>query len=451
MFKKLLVANRGEIALRIFRACEELGIETVAVHSEADVDSLHVKFAQESVCIGPPASARSYLNIGNVLSAAELTGADAIHPGYGFLAENAHFAEVCESHGFTFVGPHPEAIRRMGNKALARETMVRAGVPVLPGSEGAVNDEVEGLQIAREIGFPVIVKASAGGGGKGMRVVSVEKEFPRSFKLAQGEAVSAFGNGDLYIEKFLVGPRHVEVQILADRHGNVVHLGERDCSVQRRHQKLIEESPSPAVNPELRERLGAAAILACRAANYHSAGTVEFLLVEDASFYFMEMNTRIQVEHPVTEMVTGLDLVKEQIQIAAGEKISFRQEDVKMQGHSIECRLNAEDPEKDFAPSPGNVESFHVPGGPGVRVDSHVYAGYSIPPYYDSMIAKLLCHGRDREEALARMRRALEETVIEGVPSTLEFHLAMMNHPRFISGDFNTRFLEEEDWKAARK
>ncbi len=449
MFRKMVVANRGEIALRVFRACEELGIETVALHSEADEDSLHVKFAQESVCIGPPPSARSYLNISNILSAAEVTGADAIHPGYGFLAENAHFAEICGSHGLTFVGPAPQAILRMGDKALARETMLAGGVPVVPGSEGVVGDEVLGMQIAREIGFPVIIKASAGGGGKGMRVAWDEDEFRRSFDMAQGEALAAFGNGDLYIEKFLVGPRHVEVQILADHQGNVVHLGERDCSVQRRHQKLIEESPSPAVDEKLREELGEAAVKAVKAADYYSAGTVEFLLTADKKFYFMEMNTRIQVEHPVSEMVTGLDLIKEQIRVAAGEPLMVRQKDIQLNGHAIECRLNAEDPDRDFAPAPGRVESFHTPGGPGVRVDSHVYAGYNIPPYYDSMIAKLICHGRDREEALARMRRALDETIIEGVPSTLPFHLSMMQHPRFVSGDVNTRFLDEEDWRVA--
>ncbi len=449
MFRKMVVANRGEIALRIFRACEELGIETVALHSEADEDSLHVKFAQESVCIGPPPSARSYLNISNILSAAEVTGADAIHPGYGFLAENAHFAEICASHNLTFVGPAPQAILRMGDKALARETMMGGGVPVVPGSEGVVDDDVLGVQIAREIGFPVIIKASAGGGGKGMRVAWAEDEFRRSFDMAQGEALAAFGNGDLYIEKFLVGPRHVEVQILADHQGNVVYLGERDCSVQRRHQKLIEESPSPAVDEKLREQLGEAAVRAVKAADYYSAGTVEFLLTADKKFYFMEMNTRIQVEHPVTEMVTGLDLIKEQIRIAAGEPLSFRQKDVTLTGHAIECRLNAEDPYREFAPAPGRVESFHMPGGPGVRVDSHVYAGYVIPPYYDSMIAKLICHGATREEALARMKRALDETIIEGVPSTLPFHRSLMQHPRFISGDVNTRFLDEEDWQVA--
>jgi len=449
MFRKMVVANRGEIALRIFRACEELGIETVALHSEADEDSLHVKFAQESVCIGPPPSARSYLNISNILSAAEVTGADAIHPGYGFLAENAHFAEICASHNLTFVGPAPQAILRMGDKALARETMMGGGVPVVPGSEGVVDDDVLGVQIAREIGFPVIIKASAGGGGKGMRVAWAEDEFRRSFDMAQGEALAAFGNGDLYIEKFLVGPRHVEVQILADHQGNVVYLGERDCSVQRRHQKLIEESPSPAVDEKLREQLGEAADRAVKAADYYSAGTVEFLLTADKKFYFMEMNTRIQVEHPVTEMVTGLDLIKEQIRIAAGEPLSFRQKDVTLTGHAIECRLNAEDPYREFAPAPGRVESFHMPGGPGVRVDSHVYAGYVIPPYYDSMIAKLICHGATREEALARMKRALDETIIEGVPSTLPFHRSLMQHPRFISGDVNTRFLDEEDWQVA--
>ncbi len=449
MIRKLVIANRGEIALRIMRACEELGVETVALHSEADEDSLHVKFAQEAVCIGPAASSRSYLNIHNIISAAEVTGADAVHPGYGFLAENAHFAEICQSHGLIFVGPEPEMIRRMGDKSLARETMISAGVPVVPGSDGVVEDEVQGLQVAREIGFPVMIKASAGGGGKGMRGAATEDEFRRAFATAQGEAEAAFGRGDIYLEKWIQRPRHVEIQILGDKHGNIVHLGERDCSIQRRHQKLIEESPSPSVDAELRERMGKAATKAAEAVSYHSAGTVEFLLDEDRRFYFMEMNTRIQVEHPVTEMVTGLDLLKEQIRIAGGEAISFRQQDVQVKGHAIECRINAEDPEKDFAPAPGEVLAFHLPGGPGIRVDSHVYAGYRIPPFYDSMIAKLIAYGATRDEALGRMRRALEECVIEGVPSTLPFHRKMMQHPRFLRGDVTTHFLEEEDWRTA--
>ena len=450
MIRKLVVANRGEIALRIMRACEELGIETVALHSEADEDSLHVKFAHETVCIGPAASSRSYLNIHNIISAAEVTGADAVHPGYGFLAENAHFAEVCQSHGLIFVGPDPEMIRRMGDKALARETMIAAGVPVVPGSEGIVEDEVEALQIAREIGFPVMIKASAGGGGKGMRAAMDEEEFRRNFAAASGEAESAFGRGDCYIEKLIQRPRHVEIQMIGDKHGNIVHLGERDCSIQRRHQKLIEESPSPAVDDATREKMGKAAVRAGEAVGYHSAGTVEFLFDEDGRFYFMEMNTRIQVEHPVTEMVTGLDLLKEQIRVAAGEPLSFRQSDVKVRGHAIECRINAEDPHRDFAPMPGTITYFHAPGGPGIRVDTHVYSGYKIPPFYDSMIAKLIAYGSDREEAIGRMRRALDECVIDGVPSTLPFHVKLMQHPRFLSGNFSTHFLEEEDWRGAK-
>jgi len=450
MIRKLVVANRGEIALRIMRACEELGIETVALHSEADEDSLHVKFAHETVCIGPAASSRSYLNIHNIISAAEVTGADAVHPGYGFLAENAHFAEICQSHGLIFVGLDPEMIRRMGDKALARETMIAAGVPVVPGSEGIVEDEVEALQIAREIGFPVMIKASAGGGGKGMRAAHDEEEFRRNFAAASGEAESAFGRGDCYIEKLIQRPRHVEIQMIGDKHGNIVHLGERDCSIQRRHQKLIEESPSPAVDQTTREKMGKAAVRAGEAVGYHSAGTVEFLFDEDGRFYFMEMNTRIQVEHPVTEMVTGLDLLKEQIRVAAGEPLSFRQSDVKVRGHAIECRINAEDPHRDFAPMPGTLSYFHAPGGPGIRVDTHVYSGYKIPPFYDSMIAKLIAYGADREEAIGRMRRALDECVIDGVPSTLPFHVKLMQHPRFLSGNFSTHFLEEEDWRGAQ-
>ena len=449
MIRKLVVANRGEIALRIMRACEELGIETVALHSEADVDSLHVKFAHETVCIGPAASSRSYLNIHNIISAAAVTGADAVHPGYGFLAENAHFAEVCQSHGLIFVGPDPEMIRRMGDKALARETMIAAGVPVVPGSEGIVEDEVQALQIAREIGFPVMIKATAGGGGKGMRAAADEEELRRAFSAAQGEAEASFGRGDVYVEKLVLRPRHVEIQVIGDKHGNIMHLGERDCSIQRRHQKLIEESPSPAVDADLRERMGRAAVRAAASVGYHSVGTVEFLLEASGRFYFMEMNTRIQVEHPVTEMVTGLDLLKEQIRVAAGERLAFRQEDVVLKGHAIECRINAEDPERDFAPAPGTVTSFHPPGGPGVRVDTHVYSGYRIPPFYDSMIAKLITYGADRDEAIKRMRRALDECVIEGVPSTLAFHARIMQHPRYLSGDFSTHFLEEEDWRSA--
>jgi acetyl-CoA carboxylase biotin carboxylase subunit len=447
MIRKLVVANRGEIALRILRACEELGIATVALHSEADEESLHVRFARESVCIGPPAASRSYLNIHAIISAAEVTGADAIHPGYGFLAESAQFAEVCQSHNLVFVGPDPSMIRLLGDKALARATMVKAGVPVVPGSEGAVVDELEGLRVAREIGFPVIVKAAAGGGGKGMRVATGEEEFPRAYATAQAEAQAAFGNGELYVERYLARPRHVEMQILGDKHGNILHLGERDCSIQRRHQKLVEESPSPAVNAALRARMGEVAVHAAAAVGYHSAGTVEFLLDEDGRFYFMEMNTRIQVEHPVTEMVTGLDLIKEQLRIAGGERLALRQEDVRLRGHAIECRINAEDTERDFMPSPGKVVALHLPGGPGIRVDSHVYAGYEIPPYYDSMIAKIIAHGADRQEALERMRRALDECVIEGVPSTLPFHARLLRHPRFIAGDVSTRFLEDEDWR----
>ncbi|MCB1162233.1 MAG: acetyl-CoA carboxylase biotin carboxylase subunit [Candidatus Krumholzibacteriia bacterium] len=449
MIRKLVVANRGEIALRIMRACEELGIETVALHSEADEDSLHVKFAHETVCIGPASSSRSYLNIHNIISAAEVTGADAVHPGYGFLAENAHFAEVCQTHGLIFVGPEPDMIRRMGDKALARETMIAAGVPVVPGSEGIVADELTALQIAREIGFPVMVKASAGGGGKGMRAAADEEELRRAFGAAQGEAEASFGRGDVYLEKLVLRPRHVEIQVIGDKHGNIVHLGERDCSIQRRHQKLIEESPSPAVDDALRAKMGGAAVRAAEAVNYHSAGTVEFLLDETGRFYFMEMNTRIQVEHPVTEMVTGLDLLKEQIRVAAGEALSFRQGDVVMKGHAIECRINAEDPLNNFAPAPGTVVSFHPPGGPGVRVDTHVYSGYKIPPFYDSMIAKIITYGADRDEAIRRMRRALDECVIDGVPSTLGFHAKIMQHPRFLSGKFSTHFLEEEDWRSA--
>ncbi len=444
MLEKILVANRGEIALRVMRACHELGIPTVAIHSEADVDSLHVKFADEAVCVGPAPGAESYLNVQAILSAAEVTGADALHPGYGFLAENAGFAEICEAHEITFIGPTGDMMRLMGDKAQARKMMARAGVPIIPGSEGIVTSDDEALSIADEIGYPVMVKASAGGGGKGMRAAADPEELVRNIAVARGEAEAAFGNGDLYIEKLVVEPRHIELQILGDRHGHVVHLGERDCSIQRRHQKLIEESPSPAVTPELRARMGEAAVRGASEIAYKSAGTIEFLLDSRGDFYFMEMNTRIQVEHPVSELVTGIDLVKEQIRIAAGEPLPFDQSGVILRGHAIECRINAEDPDKDFAPRPGHVAEFYVPGGPGIRVDTHVYSGYFIPPHYDSMIAKLLAYGNTRAEAIARMRRALEEFVIEGVATTIPFHVKMMNDPDFVAGAFDTGTLERK-------
>jgi acetyl-CoA carboxylase biotin carboxylase subunit len=443
MFKKVLIANRGEIALRVIRACRELGIQTVAVYSEADRESLHVRFADDDVCIGPPASRDSYLKIPRLIAAAEITGADAIHPGYGFLAENAEFAETCRASGITFIGPTPEQIRVMGDKAAARRAMSEVGVPVVPGTPGPVEDAEEALAFAREIGFPVIIKAAAGGGGKGMRVARDPDDFARSFQLARSEALSAFGNGDVYVEKFLERPRHVEFQVLGDTHGTVIHLGERDCSVQRRHQKLIEEAPCPVMTPELRERMGEAAVRGAKAIGYVGAGTVEMLLDEDGSFYFMEMNTRIQVEHPVTEMLTGVDLVKEQIRVAAGLPLSvsglppFR-------GHVIECRVNAEDPARNFQPSPGRLETFHQPGGPGVRVDTHVYAGYTVPPFYDSMIAKLIVQGRDRPEAIRRMQIALESFVVEGITTTIPFLARVMQHPGFQSGRVHTKFLEAE-------
>jgi len=443
MFKKILVANRGEIALRIMRACKELGIDTVAVHSEVDADSLHVKFADESVCIGPNPSAESYRKIPNLLAAAEITGADAVHPGYGFLAENDHFAEVVESCGMTWIGPRPDVIRSMGDKAEARRLMRAAGVPVTPGSDGPLASADEAAVLARTFGYPVIVKAVAGGGGRGMRVARDEEELRRSFATAQAEAEAAFGNGAVYLEKYLERPRHIEVQLLGDKHGHVVHLGERDCSTQRRHQKLIEESPSPAVTPALRRKLGEVAVQGAKQVRYDSAGTIEFLLDEDGSFYFMEMNTRIQVEHPVTELVTGIDIVKEQIAVAAGEKLSLRQEDVKLSGHAIEVRINAEDPAAGFRPSPGKVEFFHMPGGIGVRIDSHVFQGYTISPHYDSLIAKLLVHGRDRDEALRRMDRALGECLVLGVKTTTEFCRELMRSPDFRAGRVTTRFVEE--------
>ncbi len=443
MFKKVLIANRGEIALRVIRACKELGVETVAVYSEADRESLHVRFADDDVCIGPPPARDSYLRIPRLIAAAEITGADAIHPGYGFLAENAEFAETCVASNIAFIGPTAEQIRVMGDKAAARKAMTEVGVPIVPGTPGPVEDVDEALEFAKEIGFPVIIKAAAGGGGKGMRVAKDADDFARSFGLARSEALSAFGNGDVYVEKYLARPRHIEFQILGDRHGHVIHLGERDCSVQRRHQKLIEESPSPAVTPDLRARMGAAAVAGAKAIDYVGAGTIEMLLDTDGSFYFMEMNTRIQVEHPVTEMITGVDLVKEQIRVAAGEELTVR-ELPPLRGHVIEVRVNAEDPSRNFQPSPGRIVTFHPPGGPGVRLDSHVYAGYTVPPYYDSLLGKLICQGRDRDEAIVRVRVALEAFVIEGVTTTIPFLARVMENPRFKAGEVDTKFLERE-------
>jgi acetyl-CoA carboxylase biotin carboxylase subunit len=445
MFKKVLIANRGEIALRVIRACKELGIATVAVHSTGDPDSLHVRFADEEVCIGGSHASESYLNISSIISAAEITGADAIHPGYGFLAENDHFAEVCESCDIRFIGPTAGMIRNMGDKALARQTMRDAGVPVIPGSEGVVDSPADAESVAREVGFPLMIKAKAGGGGRGMRMVREPSELAPMFQAAQGEAAAAFGNPHLYIERLVERPRHVEVQVVGDSAGSKVHLGERDCSIQRRHQKLVEESPSPVVDDKLRDELGRAAILAMEAVNYQSVGTVEFLLDRDGRFYFMEMNTRIQVEHPVTEMVTGFDLIKEQIGVAAGEPLSFAQKDVKMSGHAIECRINAEDPDNRFAPCPGYISSFHAPGGPGIRVDTHIYAGYTIPPYYDSMVAKIIVHGHDRAEALARLKRALEELVVEGIKTTVPFHRRLLGNEDFLKGDYDTSFIDRLD------
>lgn len=443
MFRKILIANRGEIALRIIRTCKELGIKTVAVYSEADRYSLHVKFADEAVCIGPGPSKESYLNIPRIIAAAEITNAEAIHPGYGFLAENAMFAEICESSGIKFIGPTPDAIEAMGDKSLAKETMRKAGVPVIPGSEGVVETLEEAREIANEIGYPIMLKASAGGGGKGMRMVNKEDELENAWQTARAEAEAAFGNPSLYIEKFIEKPRHVEIQILADEHGKVIHLGERDCSIQRRHQKLIEESPSPIITPELREAMGQAAIKGAKSVKYRNAGTIEFLVDKDGNFYFMEMNTRIQVEHPVTEMVYGIDIVKEQIRIAAGEKLNIKQSQLKPNGHAIECRINAEDPYHGFRPSPGKITALHFPGGYGVRIDSHIYQEYVVPPYYDSLLAKLIVHAKTRDEAIARMLRALEEFVIEGVHTTIPFHIKLLNSPEFRGGvDYDTKFVD---------
>ncbi len=441
-FRKILIANRGEIACRIIWTCKEMGIGTVAVHSEVDRDSLHVRFADESACIGPAPSAQSYLNIPAIISAAEIFNVDAIHPGYGFLAESAYFAEICEACNIKFIGPRPDIIQLMGEKVEARRAMQKAGVPILPGSPHALQSEAEALKFAREIGFPVIVKASAGGGGRGMRVVQSEKELGLALETASMEAAAAFKNGDVYIERFIERPRHIEIQILADDYGECTYLGERECSIQRRHQKLLEESPSPIMTPELRQQMGEAAVAACKSIGYSSAGTVEFLLDEDKRFYFMEMNTRIQVEHPVTEMVTLTDIVRNQIRIAEGEPLGFGQDDVIMVGHAIECRINAESPET-FAPSPGTITTFNLPGGPGVRVDTYVYPGYRVPPFYDSMIAKVIVHARTRELAIARMRRALEAMVVEGIKTTIPLHLKIMNDPDFQTGNISTRFLEE--------
>ncbi len=442
--RKILIANRGEIACRIIWTCKEMGIKTVAVHSEADREALHVKFADEAVCIGPASSAESYLNIPAIISAAEVTNVDAIHPGYGFLAESETFAKICEDCNIKFIGPRPDVIRIMGDKVEARRTMQAAGVPILPGSPDPIEDAEEAKKLAKEIGFPVIIKAAAGGGGRGMRIVRKEEELAGNLELAQSEALAAFKNGAVYIERYIERPRHIEIQVLCDEHGNAIHLGERECSIQRRHQKLLEEAPSAAITPEQREEMGAVAVKACREIGYSNAGTFEFLLDEDGSFYFMEMNTRVQVEHPVTEMVTVVDIVRNQIRIAMGEEIGFTQDEVQIFGHSIECRINAEDPVK-FTPSPGKITGLNLPGGPGVRVDTAVYPGYLVPPYYDSMIAKLIVHARTREAAIARMRRALEAMVVEGIKTTIPLHLKIMSNEKFQSGDFSTKFMEEFD------
>ena len=447
MFKKILIANRGEIALRIIRACKELGIATVAVYSEADSDSLHVNFADESVCIGPAPSYQSYMNIPMLISAAEVTNADAIHPGYGFLAENAHFAEICQSCDIYFIGPTSEMISNMGDKAFAKKAMQAAGVPVVPGSQEIIKDEDEAKSIAEDIGYPVILKATAGGGGKGMRIVREEKEMESALQMAQAEANAAFGNPDIYIEKFIENPRHVEIQLLGDNYGNVIALGERDCSIQRKHQKLIEESPSPAVNDKLRQKMSEIAVRGAKQVNYRSAGTIEFLLDDHNNFYFMEMNTRIQVEHPVTEMVFDIDLVKEQILLAVGESLEAGVGDLKMRGHAIECRINAEDPYKGFRPCPGQISGLHVPGGPGVRTDTHIYASYVVPPHYDSLLAKIITHGKTRQEAIGRMERVLEEFVLEGVATTIPFHQKVLKEQRFRDGNFNTKYVEEFNFK----
>jgi acetyl-CoA carboxylase, biotin carboxylase subunit len=442
-FSKILIANRGEIALRILRTCEEMGIATVAVHSTVDKHALHVQLADEAVCIGLPTSSKSYLNIPNIISAALTRNAAAIHPGYGFLSENARFAEICADHQITFIGPSPAAMRAMGDKSTAKETMQRVKVPTVPGSNGLLADEREALSIARDIGYPVMIKATAGGGGRGMRLVREASELPKLFSAAQGEADAAFGNPGVYLEKFIEKPRHIEIQILADNYGNVIHLGERDCSIQRRHQKLLEEAPSPGLTQKLRDQMGHAAVAAAKSIDYTGAGTVEFLLDKFGKFYFMEMNTRIQVEHPVTEMITGLDLIAEQIRIAQGEKLQLKQNQVVLSGHAIECRINAEDPDRNFRPHPGRITGFLPPGGPGVRMDSHVYTDYEIPAYYDSLIGKLIVWGRDRPSAIRRMKRALRECAITGVPTTLGFHQKILDSPEFLNGEVYTNFVEQ--------
>ncbi|MGH9348682.1 MAG: acetyl-CoA carboxylase biotin carboxylase subunit [Vicinamibacterales bacterium] len=441
MFKKILIANRGEIALRVIVACRELGIKTVAVYSEADESSLHVRFADQDVCIGPPRSIDSYLNVPAIISAAEITGADAIHPGYGFLSESAYLAEVCEACHIRFIGPDPNVIKLMGDKARARRAMKKAGLPILPGSDGPVDTDEKALKVAKDIGYPVIIKAAAGGGGRGMRVVRQAAELGHALRIATREAEAAFGVGDVYLEKYLENPRHIEFQILGDHHGNVVHLGERECSIQRRHQKLLEESPSPALADKVRRKMGSLVVDAARAVQYTNAGTFEFLMDGEGKIYFMEANTRLQVEHPVTEMVTGIDIVKEQIRIAAGDRLSFKQSEVTFTGHSIECRVNAEDPDT-FTPSPGVIHAFSVPGGPGVRTDTFAHSECTISPYYDSLIAKIIVHGRDRQEAIARMRRTLEMSVVEGIKTTIPLHLRIIAEPDFVAGRLGTAFLE---------
>ena len=441
MFDKILIANRGEIAIRIIRACREMGIKTAAVYSEADRDSLHTLLADEAICIGPAPSGQSYLNMERILAATVVVKAEAIHPGFGFLSENARFAELCEKCNITFIGPSADIINRMGNKSAARKTMMEAGVPVVPGGKEPVRTAAEALELAKTIGFPVMIKASSGGGGKGMRISHEEEDFVANFQNAQMESVKGFSDDTMYLERYIEKPRHIEFQIMADQHGNVIHLGERDCSIQRRHQKVLEESPSPAISPELRKKMGETAVRAAQAVGYENAGTMEFLLDKNKNFYFMEMNTRIQVEHPVTEMVSGLDLIKEQIRVAAGEKLSVTQEEVRLQGHAIECRINAEDPAKNFRPCPGLITNIHVPGGNGVRVDTHIYNDYKVPANYDSMLMKLIVHGKDREEAIAKMRSALGELVIEGIDTNLDFQFEILSHPAYQDGDTDTHFI----------
>jgi acetyl-CoA carboxylase biotin carboxylase subunit len=446
MFKKILIANRSEIALRVIRACREMGIRTVAVYSTADKDSLHVNFADEVVCIGPPPGRESYLNVPRIIAAAQITNADAIHPGYGFLAENAQFAEICQESGFAFIGPEPDSIRRMGDKSLAKETMREAGVPVVPGSTGAVDDVEAAREVAAKMGYPVLIKAAAGGGGKGMRMVPEESDLEHAFTAARNEASAAFGDGTVYIEKFIEEPRHIEIQVMCDMYGNRAFLNERECSIQRRHQKLIEESPSPIMDEELRRQMGEAALAGCAHVNYRGAGTIEFLVDKHRNFYFMEMNTRIQVEHPVTEESLGIDLIKEQIAVAAGETLSLRQSPPRK--HAIEVRINAENPYNNFSPNPGRITTLHFPGGHGVRIDSHIYQGYTVPPYYDSLLAKLITFGETRQSAIAKMRRALDEFVIEGVKTTIPFHEMMMDNEDFLSGNFDTQYIDTHEWRS---